>query len=87
MYFTIYTFSDYRIDMISNLLKRNQVSSTTKRYKKCTKDGKILGFQDLCKESTRQQIEILKIGMFIAVDNLKVIKLNLKLLQKIQSIF
>ena len=51
--------------MIKNILKQNRVSSTTKRYKKCTKNDKILGFQDLCKENTRHQIDILKIGMFI----------------------
>ena len=76
-YFTIYTGSDFKIDMISSL-KRSQVSLTTETYEKCAAIHKKLGFQDLCKENTKQQLDISKLGKFV-VHNLKKVKLNLKL--------
>ena len=66
--------------MISSL-KQNQVSSTTETFKKCAAIHKKLGFQDLCKENTRQQLNISKLGKFV-VHNLKEVKLVLTL-QKI----
>ena len=56
-------------------LKRKKNSSTMEPNKKCTINNKILGFQDLCKEITRQQIDDLTLGKFV-VRNLSVVKKN-----------
>ena len=59
-----------------NSFKQNQSSPMTKKYKMFTTNVKTLGFEDLCKENTRQQIDVSKLGKFV-VHNLIVITLNL----------
>ena len=63
--------------MISSL-KQKQASSITETYKKFTTNHETLGFQHLCKENIRQQIDFSKLGKFV-FNNIRVIKLNLKL--------
>ena len=66
MFYTIYSVADFNINMdIRSLLKRKKDSSTIEPNKKCTINNKTLGFQDLCKEITRQQIDVLKLGKFV----------------------
>ena len=68
--------------MNKSKLKQKGVSSTIKPYKKCTTNNKTLSFQDLCKEITKQQIEVLKLGKFV-FKNLIAVKLNIV----VQNIF
>ena len=56
-------------------LKQIKNLSTIEQNKKCKINNKILGFQDLCIEITRQQIDDLTIGKFV-VRNLSVVKKN-----------
>ena len=57
--------------------KRKGVSSTIEPYNKCITNYKTLCFQDLCREVTRQQINVLKLDK-IVVKNFIALKLNLK---------
>ena len=59
--------------MNKRTIKRKKDLSTIEPNKKCNINNKTLGFQDLCKEITRQQIDVLKLGKF-AVRNLSVVK-------------
>ena len=59
-----------------NSLSQNQSSLMTKTYKKIPTNFKTLGFEDLCKENTKQQIDVSKFGKFV-VYNLIAITLNL----------
>ena len=61
--------------MNKSKLKRKGVSSTNVPYNKCTTNKKTLSFQHLCKEITRQQIDVLKLGKFV-VKNLIAFKLK-----------
>ena len=54
-------------------LKRKKNSSTIKPNKKCITNNKTLGFPNLCKEITSQQIDVLKLGKFV-VNNLIAVK-------------
>ena len=65
MFYTIYSVADFNINMDIRSLKRKKDSSTIEPNKKCAINNKILGFQDLCKEITRQQIDVLKLGNFV----------------------
>ena len=56
-------------------IKRKQVSSTIKSYKKCTKINKTFGFQDLSKKNIKQQVDDSKLGKF-NVNNLMVVEVN-----------
>ena len=56
-------------------LKRKKNSSKIEPNKKCITNNKVLAFQDLCKEKTRQQIDDLTLGKFV-VRNLSVVKKN-----------
>ena len=51
--------------MNKSTLKRKEVSSTFEPYNKCIANNKTLSFQNLCKEITRQQIDVLKLGNFV----------------------
>ena len=75
MFYTIYSVADFNINMDIRSLKRKKDSSTIEPYNKCTTNNETLGFQDLCKEITRQQIHDLTLGKFI-VRNLSVVKKN-----------
>ena len=61
----LYTVSDYNTKMNKSTLKRKEVSSTFEPYNKCTTNNKTLSFQDFCKEVTRQQVEVLKLGKLL----------------------
>ena len=73
LYFIIYTVSEFNTKMNKSKLKRKGVSSTIGPYNKCTTNNKTLGFQNLCKEITKQQIDVLKLGKFV-VNNLIAVK-------------
>ena len=46
-------------------LKRKRESLAIQPNKNCTKINKIVNFKDVCKEITRKQIEVLKLGKFV----------------------
>ena len=64
-YFMLYTVSDINTKMNKRALKRKGVSSTFKLHNKCITNNKPLSFQNLCKEITRQQIDVLKLGKLL----------------------
>ena len=61
----LYTVSDYNTKMNKSTLKRKEVSLTIELDNKCTTNNEGLSFQNLCKEITRQQIDVLKLGNFV----------------------
>ena len=63
-------------------LKRKRVLSTIEPYNKCTTNNNTLKFQDLCKQITKQRIDVLKLGKLV-VNNRKTIKHY----KEIQNIF
>ena len=54
--------------------KRKRDSFTIQPDRKCTTNNKTVNFKDLCKEITRKQIDVLKLGKFV-VRNFSVVKL------------
>ena len=51
--------------MNKSTFKRKRVSSAIESYIKCITNIKTLSFQDLCKEITRQRIDVLKLGKLV----------------------
>ena len=64
MFSTIYNVADLNIEMNKTTVKRKGDSSIIKLNKKCTTNNRTLGFQELCKEFTRKQIDDLKFSKF-----------------------
>ena len=64
-YFMLYTVLDFDTKMNKSALKRKGGSSAIEPYDKCITNNETLTFENLCKEITRQQIDVLKLGNFV----------------------
>ena len=53
-------------------LKRKRESLAIQSNKNCTKINKTVNFKDVCKEITRKQIEVVKLGKFVVKNLLEV---------------
>ena len=78
----LHTVSDFNIKMNKSALKRKGGSSAIEPYDKCITNNERFNFQNLCKEVTRQQIDVLKLGKL-----LKKKLTALKIILKVQNIF
>ena len=69
-----YIVADFNTKMNKSTLKQKRDTSTIEPNIKCTTNNKTVNFKDLCKEITRKQIDVLKLGKFV-VRNFSVVKL------------
>ena len=58
-----------------SLLKRKRDSITIEPKKKFTTNNNTVNFKDMCKETTKKQIDVLKLGKLV-VRNISAVKLN-----------